>query len=614
MRRKLLILGLLNLLVFEGIFAQTPFKSGNILVLRVGNGSIPMVTGAMPVFLDEYTTTGSLVQSIALPTTVIGSNKMFTLNGYSSDPGLESGLLNLSTNGQWLTLAGFDAAVGTSNSTLVNNSSINKTIALVDFNGVVNATTSLTDVDFGYPLGAVTSNGNDLWVSSEVKGINYVVKGSTTSTNLLSEPDGFLRNIAIFSNQLYACTVDRIILEVGSGLPTTGPQSSTNVPVIPGNDFEMSQFILFDLNPAIPGNDVMYVTDVVEGLRKFTFDGTNWIAQGTVGGDADDFFGITGVVNGGSVTLYCTRKLNINNSNGGGEIVTITDASGYAGSLSGTPVSVKLAASQTSIRGIAMVPQPASISLSTKAFLGGEYNSGLARHANVTAARVNALNANGLNQPFNVAPFNYAGTENVTPGFFTTDDGVTTDIVDWVLVELHDATTPSTIVAQKACFIREDGKIVDLDKTSNPTFTGVGANNYYVVIKNRNHLAIRSSSTVFVNGATPVLYDFTSGQAQAFQNSSITTNAAMRDIGGTFCMWSGNANMNNTVRFTGLNNDAATLLSGLGGNQAAVINPSYHPADINGDGILRFTGLNNDAAALLSALGGNQAAILQEHQ
>jgi hypothetical protein len=45
-----------------------------------------------------------------------------------------------------------------------------------------------------------------------------------------------------------------------------------------------------------------------------------------------------------------------------------------------------------------------------------------------------------------------------------------------------------------------------------------------------------------------------------------------------------------------------------------VINPSYHPADINGDGILRFTGLNNDAAALLSALGGNQAAILQEHQ
>ena len=31
------------------------------------------------------------------------------------------------------------------------------------------------------------------------------------------------------------------------------------------------------------------------------------------------------------------------------------------------------------------------------------------------------------------------------------------------MVELHDASTPATIISRRAAFIREDGKIVDLD-------------------------------------------------------------------------------------------------------------------------------------------------------
>jgi hypothetical protein len=612
MRRKCFLLGIIICLMISDLFSQNPFKSGNIIVLRVGDGSIPMAAGGRAVFLDEYPSTGGLpVQSIALPTSAIGANKTLILNGYSADPSSESGLLNLSPDGRWLTVTGFDAPVGTLRSTMLNDANINRTIGIIDYNGVVNTSTSVTDVDLGYPYGAVTTNNTDLWISYGGNGVNYLTNGASTSTNI-SGPTGY-RNISINSGQLYISFNSGSINTVGTGLPTTGPQSISPIPGI-ATSLGMSQFFFADLNGGIPGNDVVYVTHPVLGLKKYSFDGATWLDNGTIGGDIDDYFGITGVVNGSTVTLYCTRKLNVNSATGSGELVSVVDATGYNVTISGTPTLLATAANQTSFRGVALVPQPLSVSLSTKVFLQGAYNFTLGRHKNVTTTWASVLNASALNQPYNVAPFNYAGTESVSGGFFTADDGVDTDILDWVLVELHDATTPTTIVARKACFIREDGKIVDLDKTSNPTFTGVGANNYYVVIKHRNHLPIRSASTVFVNGATPVLYDFTTAQSQAFQNGAVTSNAAMKDFSGVFCMWGGNVNANNNTKYTGPQNDALALLALLGANQAAILSNVYSGGDVNMDGTVRYTGPNNDALALLAVLSANQAAVINEHQ
>jgi hypothetical protein len=66
-----------------------------------------------------------------------------------------------------------------------------------------------------------------------------------------------------------------------------------------------------------------------------------------------------------------------------------------------------------------------------------------------------------LTQPYNTAPWNYAGTENVAiiPS---------ADVVDWVLLEFRDAplgapsATPATTVERRAAFILIDGSIVDL--------------------------------------------------------------------------------------------------------------------------------------------------------
>ena len=64
------------------------------------------------------------------------------------------------------------------------------------------------------------------------------------------------------------------------------------------------------------------------------------------------------------------------------------------------------------------------------------------------------------------------------------------DIVDWVLVELRVGT--ATSAGMRAAFLKNDGTIVDLDGTSPVEFDGISSGNYYIVVKHRNHLAVMS--------------------------------------------------------------------------------------------------------------------------
>jgi hypothetical protein len=598
--------------------SQAPFKTGDIVVVRLGDGITPYDGQTAPMFLDEYTPAGTLVQSIALPTADNGSNLRIT-HGYSRG---DHSFLTLSPDKKFLSIVGFTANPGLNTNSIDNTT--NRTIARIDFNGAINTSTSISGAEgsFGWPTSAVTDDGSRFWVIHEsgLGGIRYLSLGQSTSTELYA--DAFLSTLSINNGQLYA-TYGSMPSAVGLGLPTTGGQTVTPLPGFEQGFGTTAQAFYADLNPSIPGVDVIYLAENSDyALSKFSYDpGTSsWVSNGTVGTSANNYRGLAGVVNGTSVTLYATRDILDNSASNAGTLVTLTDNSGYNGAFTGTPTVLKTASANTTFRGVAMAPQPPSVSVSVKAYLQGAYSTGLGRHKDVTAAWTAVLNAGALNQPFNVAPFNYAGTESVVS--FPVATGATTDIVDWVLLELHDATTPSTIVARKACFIREDGQVVDLDGVSNPSFTGVGANNYYIVLKHRNHLTIRSSSTVFVSGAAPISYDFTTTQSKAYQNPAIVTNPAMKDLtgGGTvFGMWGGNANSNNAVRASGAigNNDYLYLVNILlGGNTATILN-TYSSGDLNLDGQVRASGslTNNDYLILVNTiLGGNTANIYTEHQ
>lgn len=82
------------------------------------------------------------------------------------------------------------------------------------------------------------------------------------------------------------------------------------------------------------------------------------------------------------------------------------------------------------------------------------------------------------------------------------------DVTDWVLVELRSGSDPASIVGQRAAFIKSDGSVVDLDGTSPVSFFGIPAGDYYIAVRHRNHLGIRSAGVQTVTDNMPLTYDF----------------------------------------------------------------------------------------------------------
>jgi hypothetical protein len=224
--------------------------------------------------------------------------------------------------------------------------------------------------------------------------------------------------------------------------------------------------------------------------------------------------------------------------------------------------------------------------VSTKIFLQGSFNSG-------TGLMNTTLNSKGLlptAQPYNTPGYNYTGKETVAPGFFTTH----TDIVDWVLLELRDSTNPTTVVAQHAALVKSDGTVVDTNGVAPVAIANIKAGGrYYVAVRHRNHLGIRTPYSQTLSASTPFVYDFTFDQLQAYNSSAITTNKAMKDLGPSkFGLWMGNIIPDDQVSKSGPSstNDMLKLQSYLSGGD--ILN-KYHPGDVNLDGSAKKLGLSS---------------------
>lgn len=384
-----LLLGLLTML---NVGAQVPFTAGNIVVYRVGTAGGADLTGASTaVFLDEYTTAGVLVQSIAMPTAVSGGNNILT----SAGNGHTGGVLTVSIDGQYVVLTGYNAVPGISNIGGSSSTTRPRTIGLVKYDGTINTTTSLITLSSGGAVRcAVSTNGTDLWACGggsigTTGGVHYATLGATTSTRLHSTGTAQLRSLAITAGQLYVCGNFNSprIGTVGTGTPTTAGQTITNLPGLPVN-IDPGQFVLLDLNPGIAGPDVLYFTEDNNGIQKYSLVSGTWVLNGTLGNGSDDYRYFTAKVSGSSVTIYITRGGGNTNTIKGGELVSLTDASGYNGTFSATPTVIASSVTdKTAFRGVAFVPTEAVLPINLVSFSAGKVNKDVQLMWTATDAR-----------------------------------------------------------------------------------------------------------------------------------------------------------------------------------------------------------------------------------
>jgi len=147
-----------------------------------------------------------------------------------------------------------------------------------------------------------------------------------------------------------------------------------------------------------------------------------------------------------------------------------------------------------------------------------------------------------LDQPFNIAPWNYSGTESVP-------SVPNPDIVDWVLLEFRDApdapsATPATTIGRQAAFLRNNALVVDLDGYSRLPIEFSISNQLFVVVWQRNHLGIMTVDPVIPAGSL-YSYDFTTGAEKAFGIN------AQKNIGsGFYGMYSGDLDANSIINDT----------------------------------------------------------------
>jgi hypothetical protein len=270
---------LIKRLPFALVFLLVPaygsvFTTGNLVVSVEGNsvvGGSGTYTDnqAAPLSLFQYSAVGtssaSYVNSVVLPQSQNGANLPVSGEyGSSSEGGLQ-----LSGNGQYLTIMGygvnaaqFNANPGSfspsaSNTALGQSGSltgqsytpVSRVLALVDANGNVNSTTGLYNIfDANNPRSAYTSNGSTIYVSGQgaggdsTGGVFYTTVGSSSATPITGNDAGGgtsqdTRYVQIYNGQLYASvdsksgSTNRSYLgTLGSGTPTGTVGAPTQLP------------------------------------------------------------------------------------------------------------------------------------------------------------------------------------------------------------------------------------------------------------------------------------------------------------------------------------------------------------------------------------------------
>lgn len=194
-------------------------------------------------------------------------------------------------------------------------------------------------------------------------------------------------------------------------------------------------------------------------------------------------------------------------------------------------------------------------------------------------------------------------------GFQNDDPG--NAVVDWVFVEIRDASKLDSVVTTRAALLQRDGDVrdhrvlgdtrrIDPDGYSYLSFDSTLAGDYYVVVRHRNHLGVMTNQAGLYS---PIVtrVDFTDGDFNALGIHSQRMNADSTEQ----YMWAGDVTSDRKVIYQGPGNDVDEMFFRViaePGNVDLLDNyivPGYYRTDYNLDGKSIFQGPENDRQMLI---------------
>jgi PEP-CTERM motif len=318
------------------------FTNGDLVVLQEGNGSAALTSAGTPIFLDQYSTGGIFLDSLAIPST--GSTALVNSGTAASE-----GALTVSANDQYLVIAGYNVAAGTTGVASSTSAADPRGVATVDASGNYALATTTSSFFSGNNIRSGTTDGNgNFWAAGGTSGQMYLGIGTAgnISTNVPNS-----RVIQDISGNLYYSTGSgsRGIYEI-SGTPTSG-STIANLLIPSGTLSTNASPYDFTFNP---GMTTAYVADSTEytnsttfgGVEKWSLVGGVWtfdysLSLGTNGAD-----GLAVDFSGANPIIYAT-------SANGTNLFDIVDTGSTA---SGTLLAT--AGANEAFRGLALAPTP----------------------------------------------------------------------------------------------------------------------------------------------------------------------------------------------------------------------------------------------------------------
>jgi uncharacterized repeat protein (TIGR03803 family) len=244
--------------------------------------------------------------------------------------------------------------------------------------------------------------------------------------------------------------------------------------------------------------------------------------------------------------------------------------------------------------GLLPIVAPSTASMNLKVFLEGPYDG-----SSLMDDDLRTLASFPLSEPYTALGFAQVGEgggESISSTVLSTTGN--NAIVDWIMVELRDKANSTSIVNTRIGLLQRDGDIVDLDGTSALEMS-VPNDDYYIAIRHRNHHGVMTASTVSLSTTSTATVNFTLPGTATFGTN------AQKNIGGSNALFTGNANPDNVLKYTGADNDRDKILVKIGGSVPTATFSGYAIEDVNMDGIVKYTGALNDRDLILVNIGGS---------